>query len=255
MDSHAWVASQSGRRKQARAAHVPPQSQLQDYGPKVNFKRRKLRLQGFSGLPSYAPPILAALHASPHGAVRRQRYAQSLMRSRASTRWSCATWSTCLSAAHRSTLTLTTPGARVRRRAVQQQPPCRLWGERLVTLNLLSDTVLSFVLPCAQFVVPQLVIRAAIRQPATPRRPCWCKSRCRVARLSLWRVRRGARHCAVCRAVTVRRYRWQHMIQRHNIAARRIACTLRELAPELLDTEDARLLFLAATCFSGVPVS
>eukprot|EP00297_Palpitomonas_bilix_P010111 CAMPEP_0113873688 /NCGR_PEP_ID=MMETSP0780_2-20120614/3913_1 /TAXON_ID=652834 /ORGANISM="Palpitomonas bilix" /LENGTH=289 /DNA_ID=CAMNT_0000859369 /DNA_START=230 /DNA_END=1096 /DNA_ORIENTATION=+ /assembly_acc=CAM_ASM_000599 len=37
-----WVVSQSGRLKQ-------------DYGPKANFKKKKLKMEGFSGLPSSTP--------------------------------------------------------------------------------------------------------------------------------------------------------------------------------------------------------
>lgn len=39
IDSFAWVDSQSGRRKQ-------------DFGPKINFKKKKLNLASFEGLPS-----------------------------------------------------------------------------------------------------------------------------------------------------------------------------------------------------------
>uniref|UniRef100_A0A5K4F2N8 Uncharacterized protein n=2 Tax=Schistosoma mansoni TaxID=6183 RepID=A0A5K4F2N8_SCHMA len=41
IDKQTWVLSQSGRRKQ-------------DYGPKVNFKRQKVHIGGFYGLPAYS---------------------------------------------------------------------------------------------------------------------------------------------------------------------------------------------------------
>lgn len=40
-----WVSSQSGRRKQ-------------DYGPKVNFRKQKVKLNGFHGLPDYGHKLL-----------------------------------------------------------------------------------------------------------------------------------------------------------------------------------------------------
>jgi len=73
-----------------------------------------------------------------------------------------------------------------------------LWGERLVTLNLLSDTVLTFIddsqpsfavlvmLPCRSLIV--------VSGPA--------------------------------------RYQWKHAIQRQHITSRRVAMTFRELSPE-----------------------
>ena len=44
IDSNPWKLSQSGRRKQ-------------DYGPRANFKKRKVKLAGFNGLPPYALPL------------------------------------------------------------------------------------------------------------------------------------------------------------------------------------------------------
>lgn len=45
IDSVPWLLSQSGRRKQ-------------DYGPKVNFKKQKVKLDSFIGMPDYADLIL-----------------------------------------------------------------------------------------------------------------------------------------------------------------------------------------------------
>ncbi|KJH45872.1 hypothetical protein DICVIV_08066 [Dictyocaulus viviparus] len=45
IDGVDWMLSQSGRRKQ-------------DYGPKVNFKRRKVKTDHFSGMPEYADWLL-----------------------------------------------------------------------------------------------------------------------------------------------------------------------------------------------------
>lgn len=48
VDSQPWKLSQSGRRKQ-------------DYGPRANFKKKKLRLGGFTGLPPFAAPLVQRL--------------------------------------------------------------------------------------------------------------------------------------------------------------------------------------------------
>lgn len=46
-----WVDSQSGRFKQ-------------DYGPKVNFKKKKLKLERFTGLPSYSKIFMERLNST-----------------------------------------------------------------------------------------------------------------------------------------------------------------------------------------------
>ena len=79
-----------------------------------------------------------------------------------------------------------------------------LWGERLVTLNLLSDSVLSFTkdsLPDVEVHVP-------------------------LTRRSLIVVSGDARKV------------WKHGIHRQHIAGKRIAMTLRELTPEFLEGGD-----------------
>ncbi|KAK9412438.1 alpha-ketoglutarate-dependent dioxygenase alkB 4 [Crotalus adamanteus] len=52
MDQSIWKPSQSGRRKQ-------------DYGPKVNFKKQKMKAGNFSGLPSFSKEIVARMRKYP----------------------------------------------------------------------------------------------------------------------------------------------------------------------------------------------
>ena len=96
-----------------------------------------------------------------------------------------------------------------------------LWGERLVTLNLLSSTVLTFTSPSRRTVIH-------VPQP----------------RCSLVVVQGAARH------------RWLHSIARQHVAERRIAVTLRELAPHFREEEEggigAQILAIAGT-FNGTP--
>ena len=73
-----------------------------------------------------------------------------------------------------------------------------LWGERLVTLNLLSDTIITFTDDDR----PTLSVLV------------------RLARRSLVAVSGRAR------------YRWKHAIQRRHVTSRRVAMTFRELSAE-----------------------
>lgn len=50
IDAIAWQDSQSGRRKQ-------------DFGPKVNFKKRKVRMGSFTGLPVFSRQLLANIRS------------------------------------------------------------------------------------------------------------------------------------------------------------------------------------------------
>ena len=98
-----------------------------------------------------------------------------------------------------------------------------LWGERLVTLNLLSDTVLNMTKDGSQIEV------------AVP-----------MARRSLIVVHGPAR------------YEWKHAVLREDIHKRRLATTLRELTPEFLaggasEQLGKEIIDLALT-FSGLPV-
>lgn len=74
-----------------------------------------------------------------------------------------------------------------------------LWGERLVTLNLLIDTMLTFN---NESQYPGVIVRVPI-----PRR-------------------------AVIVVSGPARHEWKHALRREDIAGRRIAMTFRELSPE-----------------------
>jgi len=52
IEARPWAKSQSGRLKQ-------------DYGPKCNFKKRKLKLDVFTGFPSYLEPIVTKFDSYP----------------------------------------------------------------------------------------------------------------------------------------------------------------------------------------------
>jgi len=93
-----------------------------------------------------------------------------------------------------------------------------LWGKRLVTINLLSDTFLTFTSGTEQLLVPQ------------PRR-------------SLVVVSGSARHI------------WKHSINRQHIVSRRLSITLRELSAIFLpggeQEELGRELLATASSYAG----
>ena len=106
-----------------------------------------------------------------------------------------------------------------------------LWGERLVTLNLLSHTYLTFSPPpCSQNSSTHL--RVCIPLPQR----------------SLVIVQSSSR------------YQWQHSIRREHICSRRLATTLRELTIEFMPggklfDEIGKDILETASSFDGTPVN
>ncbi|EDQ88902.1 uncharacterized protein MONBRDRAFT_26078 [Monosiga brevicollis MX1] len=183
MDAWPWTDSQSGRRKQ-------------DFGPKANFKKKKVKAANFTGLPALARPLiprLQALTADLKDFVPVEQCHLDYEPSR---------------------------GAAI----VPHFDDFWLWGERLITLNLLSTTFLCFQLPDEPDALE-------IAVPLPPR--------------SLLEVKGVARMA------------WHHAVHRQDVSQRRIAMTWRELTPEFLSgerqAEGHALLDLAAT-YTGLPM-
>ena len=103
IDLMPWKDSQSGRRKQ-------------DFGPKVNFKKQKLKTSAFTGLPDYIQPVVTMFNKvkelADFNVVELCNLEYEPDRGSSIDPHFDDTW---------------------------------LWGERLVTLNLLSDTHLSMI--------------------------------------------------------------------------------------------------------------
>ncbi|KAK3084792.1 hypothetical protein FSP39_019116, partial [Pinctada imbricata] len=151
-----FINSQSGRRKQ-------------DYGPKVNFKRKKLKTCVFTGLPEFSKPLYDRMKIldilCDFVPVEQCNLEYSPDRGSAIDPHYDDFW---------------------------------LWGERLVTLNLKSDSVLCMTkddLPGVEVYVP-------------------------LYQRSLLVVYGPARH------------EWKHGIHREDINSTRIAITYRELSEE-----------------------
>ncbi|XP_021346665.1 alpha-ketoglutarate-dependent dioxygenase alkB homolog 4-like isoform X1 [Mizuhopecten yessoensis] len=150
-----FAVSQSGRRKQ-------------DYGPKVNFKKKKLKCDVFTGLPNFSEPLYQRMtevaELADFTPVELCNLEYSPLRGSAIDPHFDDFW---------------------------------LWGERLVTLNLLSDTFLYFIKDGED---------VEVKVPLHQR--------------SLIVVYGPARHS------------WKHGIHREDITGDRIAITLRELSKE-----------------------
>ncbi|XP_062600194.1 alpha-ketoglutarate-dependent dioxygenase alkB homolog 4-like [Saccostrea cucullata] len=177
-----FVESQSGRRKQ-------------DYGPKVNFKRKKVKSELFTGLPNFSKPL-----------YERMTLIEILKD---------------FKPVEQCNLEY------VPERGASIDPHYDdfwLWGERLVTLNLGSDTIL-----------------------------CMTSSECPDVSV----------HVPMCRRSLIvvygpARHKWMHGIHRCDITDRRIAITFRELSAEFQpggEKEEVgqNLLDIALT-FEGVSV-
>ncbi|KAF6738211.1 Alpha-ketoglutarate-dependent dioxygenase alkB-like 4 [Oryzias melastigma] len=189
MDQDAWNPSQSGRRKQ-------------DFGPKVNFKKRKVRVGGFSGLPNLSEELVRRMQQEPclsdFQPVEQCNLDYSPQRGSAIDPHFDDSW---------------------------------LWGERLVTINMLSETTLTMSLEQG---LPELglseEIHVAVRLP---------------------------RRCLVVVYGEARR-RWKHAIHREDIHDRRVCSTYRELSAEFLpggqQAELGAQLLKIALDFKGIPI-
>merc|ERR1719354_118037 len=104
IDGHEWKMSQSGRCKQ-------------DYGPQVNFKRKKVKLGNFNGLPSYSEFLVTRL--------------KSLQ-------------SSCKLSTFRPVELCNLEYRSERGSSIDAHvDDTWMWGEQLVTVNLLSATILT----------------------------------------------------------------------------------------------------------------
>ncbi|XP_054611222.1 alpha-ketoglutarate-dependent dioxygenase alkB homolog 4 isoform X2 [Dunckerocampus dactyliophorus] len=189
MDQDVWNPSQSGRKKQ-------------DFGPKVNFKKKKVRLGSFSGLPGLSQKLVLRMQQETNLAdfqpVEQCNLDYHPQRGSAIDPHLDDSW---------------------------------LWGERLVTVNMLSDTTLTMSLEQG---LPLLGLVEEVNV-AVP-----------LPRRSLVALYGEARH------------RWKHGILRKDIQQRRVCSTYRELSAEFhaggqQAEQGARLLDVALS-FKGTPV-
>ena len=224
MDQDAWNQSQSGRWKQVmmntlsenlyfllqlcklveRYCNKPysPLIWSQDFGPKVNFKKRKVRAGDFSGLPALSQKLVLRMQREPSLAgfqpVEQCNLDYHPQRGSAIDPHLDDSW---------------------------------LWGERLVTINMLSDTTLTLSLEQG---LPELGLAEEVHVAV------------RLPHRSLVVLHGEARH------------RWKHAIHRWDVHERRVCSTYRELSAEFLSggqqAELGAQLLNIALSFQGTPV-
>ncbi|XP_055964201.1 alpha-ketoglutarate-dependent dioxygenase alkB homolog 4 [Sorex fumeus] len=211
MDRDPWRLSQSGRRKQ-------------DYGPRVNFRKQKLKTEGFSGLPAFSRDL-----------VRRMGLYPAL-------------------AGFQPVEQCNLDYCPERGSAIDPHlDDAWLWGERLVSLNLLSPTVLtltreesgSLLLSLAPSDLPEAWGGGLVAAGRSV--PCQeVEVAVPLPRRSLLVLGGAARH------------QWHHAIRRRDIQARRVCITFRELAADFLpggqQQELGQELLRIALSFQGRPL-
>lgn len=162
-----WVTSQEGRRKQ-------------DYGPKVSFLKRKVSVGDFGGFPQFAVNLFERMSIEH----------QDLMADFVPVEFCILEYTQ-------------ERGSYIR----PHYDDMWIWGDRLVTVNLLSATALRLT---REFKIPPYEI--VIKMPAR----------------SLVVIKGEAR------------YDWHHSINRYDIKSRRIAMTWREFSDEIIRDEEYR---------------
>ncbi|XP_030789270.1 alpha-ketoglutarate-dependent dioxygenase alkB homolog 4 isoform X2 [Rhinopithecus roxellana] len=211
MDRDPWKLSQSGRRKQ-------------DYGPKVNFRKQKLKTEGFCGLPSFSREVVRRMGLYP--GLEGFRPVEQCNLDYCPERGSAID---------------------------PHLDDAWLWGERLVSLNLLSPTVLSMcreapgsLLLCS---APSAAPEALVDSVIAPSRSVLCQE-VEVA------IPLPARSLLVLTGAA--RHQWKHAIHRRHIEARRVCVTFRELSAEFGpgggQQELGQELLRIALSFQGRPV-
>ena len=208
LDLLPWDSSQSGRRKQ-------------NFGPRANFKKRKVKIGPFRGFPECS------------------RFVQDRFSSCPLLRGFCAVEQCSIEYRPET-------GASIE----PHIDDCWVWGERIVQLNLLSDTALTCVPFPGQVVEGQKYNLADVRSYPRLVEP---SSQSLVVSDPLteklvgpsYQFRRqfAQENCAVKIPLPARsllimwgpaRYEWEHGILREDIRQRRLVIAYRELSPPYL---------------------
>jgi len=185
LDSMPWDISQSGRRKQ-------------NFGPKTNFKKRKLRLGTFNGFPKFSEFIQQRLREVP------------LLKD-------YQTIEQCSLEYDPSN------GASIE----PHIDDCWVWGERVVTVNCLEDSVLTLTrfqgtkkynLNCVDSYKDRLIPTNSSNLPVN----------------SVVRVPMPQGSLIVMYGEP--RYAWEHCVLREDIQKRRVCIAYREFTPNYLKT-------------------
>uniref|UniRef100_A0A146M525 Putative alpha-ketoglutarate-dependent dioxygenase ABH4 n=1 Tax=Lygus hesperus TaxID=30085 RepID=A0A146M525_LYGHE len=185
LDDLPWDSSQSGRRKQ-------------NFGPKCNFKKRKLRVGDFQGFPASTKFV-------------QEKFKDVELLKDFQTIEQC------------SLEYDPNRGASIDRHI----DDCWIWGERIVTVNLLSDSVLTLTKYIEQDSRPKYNLHLALesREPGN------------TASSVLIRIPMPRRSLLVLTGEA--RYRWEHQIFRDDIITRRVCLAYREFTLPYLPGGDS----------------
>ncbi|KAG8450738.1 hypothetical protein GDO86_003132 [Hymenochirus boettgeri] len=221
MDQDKWRLSQSGRRKQ-------------DFGPKVNFKKQKLKVGSFTGLPNFSQVLWQRmkLHAVLEGFLPVEQCNLDYSSDRGSS-------------------------------IDPHFDDSWLWGERLVSLNLLSDTVLTMTREDAD----SLQLMSAVGEETELHHANDVNTtQCNAADCKLYgiipfsdvEVTIYLPQRSLVVLYSDARYKWKHAIHRENIRQRRVCITFREMSPEFSlggkEEELGQMLLKLALSFQGKSV-
>ncbi|XP_018326312.1 alpha-ketoglutarate-dependent dioxygenase alkB homolog 4 [Agrilus planipennis] len=194
IDSVAWDSSQSGRRKQ-------------NYGPKCNFKKRKLQLGNFKGFPKFSQLVQDKFRNIP------------------------------ILEDFRTIEQCSLEYDPIRGASIDPHvDDCWIWGERIVTVNLLADSILTLTpnfknehynLHCVHN-YPSVLTNTGEKNTSgssfkfSEDRNSWPVVRIPMPRRSLL-VMFGSP-----------RYDWEHQVLREDITSRRVCLAYREFTPSYL---------------------
>ncbi|KAM8975072.1 alpha-ketoglutarate-dependent dioxygenase alkB homolog 4 isoform 1-T1 [Pelodytes ibericus] len=207
MDQEEWRLSQSGRRKQ-------------DFGPKVNFKKQKLKVGNFTGLPNFSQVIWQRMeqHAILEGFLPVEQCNLDYNSDRGS--------------------------------AIDSHfDDSWLWGERLVSLNLLSNTVLTMTMDSVSSItlMPILDHETKLNDITNSKAhfngvnstPCAFQDNQADGKSPNLELSTDDVEVAISlprRSLVVlfsdARHKWKHAIHREHIEHRRVCSTFRELSAE-----------------------
>ncbi|GAB1865997.1 Alkylated DNA repair protein alkB-like protein 4 [Camponotus japonicus] len=188
LDYLPWQASQSGRRKQ-------------NFGPKCNFKKRKLQLGTFNGFPKTTQFVQNKFAEIPllHGFRTVEQCSLEYDPKR---------------------------GASID----PHIDDCWIWGERIVTVNILGDSVLTMTPyrgPIMRYNLDCVSSYNSILE----------KDFCNNTQINIddniVRLPMPARSLMILHGPA--RYQWEHSILRQDITSRRICLAYRELTPPYLE--------------------
>ena len=218
IDNCQWKTSQSGRCKQ-------------DYGPKVNFKKQKIKLSTFNGLPAYILKT-GIIHKMKELPLLQDFYVVE----------QC------------NLEYLPERGSHIEPHFDDDW----LWGERLVTLNLLSDSWLT--MSCDSDELCELYSYSSEKVDKTFFNQKRLSNFCNKKKLSynVIKVKIPLQRCSLLVLHGPARHKWKHAIEREDITSRRLCCTFRELSTLFLDggekSDIGKEVLVIASSFSGTVV-